>query len=234
MLPLGGGSSAPPGSILTFLFTLAHAVLAPAKPSDAAVNAVYAGSSALLSRVSFIAGSPSEAADLLRAGALTARSAVILSASKASASADGSDNLNDDTDVIVATATLYKLNPELHVVRKGGGGGGGERKAAIAGPGFFVSTRLHFPFPRPIPRLASSCTAPTRPLSRLVAPSLSLLHPTSPAPSLTPPSPLLALLPSGSPAAARSTTRSAPPSSTSSRSARRHARWAPLAMGEWH
>ena len=89
------------------------------------VNAVYAGSSALLSRVSFIAGSPSEAADLLRAGALTARSAVILSASKVSASADGSDNLNDDTDVIVATATLYKLNPELHVVRGRGGGGEG-------------------------------------------------------------------------------------------------------------
>ncbi len=33
------------------------------------------------------------------------------------ASADGSDNLSDDTDAIVATATMYRLNPNLHVVR---------------------------------------------------------------------------------------------------------------------
>ena len=33
-----------------------------------------------------------------------------------SASVDGGDNLNDDTDAIVATATIFKLNPSLHVV----------------------------------------------------------------------------------------------------------------------
>ena len=92
------------------------AVLAPSKPADAAVNAMYAGSSSLLSRVTFVSGSPSEAVDLLRAGVLTARSAVVLNASKVSASADGSDNLNDDTDAIVATSTIFRLNPSLHVV----------------------------------------------------------------------------------------------------------------------
>lgn len=91
-------------------------ILAPAKPADAAMNALYPGSSALLSRCTFLTGNPSEAQDLIRAGVMSARAAVVLNGSKASSSADGSDNLSDDTDAIVTTATIVKLNPALYVI----------------------------------------------------------------------------------------------------------------------
>jgi hypothetical protein len=88
-------------------------VLAAAKPSDAALNAMYPGSSKLLARVTFLAGSPSEAGDLIRAGVMTARAAVVLTASKSSGQ---DDNLADDSDAIVTSSTLFKLNPGLHVI----------------------------------------------------------------------------------------------------------------------
>jgi len=91
-------------------------VLAPAKPSDAALNSMYPGSARLLGRVTYLAGSPSEAADLLRAGVLTARAAVVLTTSKPTITADGSDNLSDDSDAIVTAAVIAKLNPGLHVI----------------------------------------------------------------------------------------------------------------------
>ena len=47
---------------------------------------------------------------------MTARAAVILTSSKPAASADGSDNLSDDTDAIVTASTIYKLNPSLHLI----------------------------------------------------------------------------------------------------------------------
>lgn len=87
-------------------------VLAPAKPSDAALNAMYPGSAKLLARVTFLAGSPSEAGDLIRAGVMTARAAVVLTSAKSS----GDDNLADDSDAIVTSSTLFKLNPGLHVI----------------------------------------------------------------------------------------------------------------------
>lgn len=69
-----------------------------------------------MSRVTFLTGSPSEASELLRAGVLTARAAVVLSGTgKPAASADGGDNLSDDTDAIVTASTVVKLNPSLHV-----------------------------------------------------------------------------------------------------------------------
>lgn len=91
-------------------------VLAPSKPSDASLNAMYPGSATLLSRVTFIAGNPAEAGDLLRAGVQTARAAVILTGSKASASPDGGDNLTDDCDAIVTASVIGKLAPGLHIV----------------------------------------------------------------------------------------------------------------------
>jgi hypothetical protein len=91
-------------------------VLAAAKPTDAAANAMYQGSSVLLNKVTFIVGNPAEASDLLKAGVMTARAAIILTASKPTASADGSDNLSDDTDAIVTSSIIGKLNPGLHIV----------------------------------------------------------------------------------------------------------------------
>ena len=77
---------------------------------------MYSGSSSLLSSVTFMIGSPSDPSDLLRAGVMHAASAVILTQSKATVSADGADNLSDDTEAIMATAVMHKLNPGLHVV----------------------------------------------------------------------------------------------------------------------
>lgn len=91
-------------------------ILAPAKPADASINACYPGSSRLLSKVTFISGSPSDAGDLLKAGIMTARTCLILTQSKATVTADGSDNLSDDTEAIMATAVTTKLNPALHVI----------------------------------------------------------------------------------------------------------------------
>jgi hypothetical protein len=92
-------------------------VLAPGKPSEANMNAMYSGSAYLFSRVTFMTGSPSEATDLLKAGVMTARSAIILAANNGKASGgDGPDNLADDTDAVLTTATVCKLNPTLHVV----------------------------------------------------------------------------------------------------------------------
>ncbi|RYG41435.1 hypothetical protein EON68_03095, partial [archaeon] len=70
----------------------------------------------MLARTTFIKGSPAEAADLLKAGVMTARGAVVLTSSKPTVTADGSDNLSDDTDAIVTTAIISKLNPGLHVI----------------------------------------------------------------------------------------------------------------------
>jgi len=90
-------------------------VLAAAKPTDAAMNAMYAGSSLLLSRVTFLTGSPGDTAELVRAGVMGAKCAVVLTQAKPSVSADGSDNLSDDTEAIMTTAMLHKLNPSLHI-----------------------------------------------------------------------------------------------------------------------
>jgi len=91
-------------------------ILAAAKPADGAINAMYAGSSRLLNKVTFITGNPADASELLKAGAATARAAIVLTQSKPAASADGSDNLSDDTEAIMITATLSKLAPSLHVI----------------------------------------------------------------------------------------------------------------------
>jgi hypothetical protein len=91
-------------------------VLAPSKPPEGALNAFYAGAGALLGAVTFLAGSPADPSDLLRAGVLGARAAVVLTQNKAAASADGADNLSDDTEAILVTSVIHKLNPVLHVV----------------------------------------------------------------------------------------------------------------------
>lgn len=91
-------------------------ILAAAKPADGAINAMYAGSARLLNKVTFITGNPADASELLKAGAATARAAIVLTQSKPAASADGSDNLSDDTEAIMITATLSKLAPSLHVI----------------------------------------------------------------------------------------------------------------------
>jgi hypothetical protein len=91
-------------------------ILAGAKPADANINAMYPGSARLLSKVTFITGSASDAGDLLKAGVTTARAALVLTQSKPAASADGADNLSDDTEAIMITATLHKLAPLLHVM----------------------------------------------------------------------------------------------------------------------
>jgi hypothetical protein len=84
------------------------------RPSEAAMNAMYAGSSRFLSKVALIAGSPVDMGDLLRAGVETARAAIILSTKKPTAG--GNDNLSDDVDAIVTSSSIYKLNPSLHIM----------------------------------------------------------------------------------------------------------------------
>jgi hypothetical protein len=91
-------------------------VLAASKPSEAAINAMHSGSSALLAKVTFLTGSASDPVDLLKAGIMSARAALVLTLNKPAASADGSDNLSDDTEAIMATAVIHKLNPRLHCV----------------------------------------------------------------------------------------------------------------------
>lgn len=91
-------------------------VLTPTAPAAAALNAMCSGASDLFSRVTFLAGSPADPVDLLRAGVLGARAAIVLTQAKASASADGADNLSDDTETIMITAVIHKLNPSLHIV----------------------------------------------------------------------------------------------------------------------
>jgi hypothetical protein len=90
-------------------------VLAAARPADAAIDAVYSGASRLLAKATFIAGNPADAPDLQRAGVTRARSVLVLTQSKASASADGADNLSDDTEGIMVAATVFKLAPLAHV-----------------------------------------------------------------------------------------------------------------------
>jgi len=91
-------------------------ILASAKPADAAINACYAGASKLLSKVTFITGNPSDATDLIKAGVTTSRAVLILTQSKPAASADGQDNLSDDTEGILITSTVYNIAPLAHVI----------------------------------------------------------------------------------------------------------------------
>jgi len=91
-------------------------ILASAKPADAAINACYAGASRLLSKVTFISGNPSDATDLIKAGVTTSRAVLILTQSKPAASADGQDNLSDDTEGILITSTVYNIAPLAHVI----------------------------------------------------------------------------------------------------------------------
>lgn len=86
------------------------------RPSDAVVNAMHAGSSRWLSRVTWVNGNPNDLSDLLRAGVETARAAVVLSTKRPQANPDGNDNLADDTDAIVVASAIYKLNARLHIV----------------------------------------------------------------------------------------------------------------------
>ena len=122
----GGGSSSSSSSsssggdedacLATLLRAEQLVLLSPAKPAEGVLNAIYAGSGALLGKVTYIAGSPGDPLNLLRAGVMTARAAVILTLNKPAASADGSDNLSDDTEAILATAVMHKLNPRLHCI----------------------------------------------------------------------------------------------------------------------
>jgi voltage-gated potassium channel len=91
-------------------------ILASAKPADAAINACYAGASRLLNKVTFITGNPSDASDLIKAGVTTSRAVLILTQSKPAASADGQDNLSDDTEGILITSTVYNIAPLAHVI----------------------------------------------------------------------------------------------------------------------
>lgn len=90
-------------------------ILAPSLPAEASINAIYAGSAGLLRQVTHIVGSAADPSDLRRAGALTARSAIILTSAKPTVSADGNDNLSDDTEAIMITSVLHAMNPALHV-----------------------------------------------------------------------------------------------------------------------
>ena len=77
---------------------------------------MHTGSAKWLSKVHWMAGSPNDLSDLLRAGVEGARAAIILNTRKPAANADGNDELGDDVDAIVVSSALYKLNPSLHMV----------------------------------------------------------------------------------------------------------------------
>jgi hypothetical protein len=103
------GSNAPP------FRTPQVVVLCPIsdRPSEAAVNALFAGSDKWLHRVEWVNGNPSDMGDLLRAGVESARAAIVLSTRRA---IDGHDNLGDDVEAIVIASSIYKLNPALHIM----------------------------------------------------------------------------------------------------------------------
>jgi len=84
--------------------------------NDNAVNSMYPGSSRLMSKLTWVNGSPSDLGDLLRAGVETARCAIVLSSQKLQANPDGTDNLADDAEAIVIASAIYKLNPRLHIM----------------------------------------------------------------------------------------------------------------------
>jgi hypothetical protein len=86
------------------------------RPSDSAVNSIHANSAKLLSRVTWVNGSPSDLYDLLAAGVETARAAIVLSGRKDSSNPEGNENLADDVDAIVVASAIHKLNPCLHVM----------------------------------------------------------------------------------------------------------------------
>lgn len=86
------------------------------RPNESLMNSKYPGSSALLSKVTWVNGSPTDMSDLLRAGVETARAAIALSTRKLVATADGNDNLSDDVDAIVESSCIYRLNPNLHLM----------------------------------------------------------------------------------------------------------------------
>ena len=94
-------------------------VLCPkAHRPDFATDSKLSGSnSAWLAQVQWIDGSPLALEDLVRAGALAARSAIVL-ANDGGFQGKGaaSSPLLDDVDAISVASGLYKLNPSLHVV----------------------------------------------------------------------------------------------------------------------
>jgi len=87
------------------------------RPDFASDSKLSGFSSSWLAQVQWIDGSPLALEDLVRAGALSARSAIVL-ANDGGFRGGGaaSSPLLDDVDAISVASGLYKLNPNLHVV----------------------------------------------------------------------------------------------------------------------
>jgi hypothetical protein len=99
------------------------------RPSEAEVDAVHSGSAKWLSETHWFDGDPTSPEDLLRAGASSARAAIILStvraadarnAPKPAAPSDDPNapqsELEKDVWAIAAASALYRVNPRLHVI----------------------------------------------------------------------------------------------------------------------
>ena len=103
-------------------------VLCPrgAMPSSEEMDQVHRSSSEGMEGVTVLQGDPTTAADLIRAGARTARAAIVLAPRQERgtlasdpALADGTEDeagLRDDVWGIAAASALYEVNPSLHVV----------------------------------------------------------------------------------------------------------------------
>jgi hypothetical protein len=134
------------------------------RPTEKSMNGMLARSANILSEggATMCHGSPSDMNDLLKAGVLEARAAIVLSTRRTAT--DSNDNLSDDVDALVIASAIYKLNPSLHIMteaRQRGGGGGGA----------LVGWRGGVRSPHPAAQGCRWCTALTRLTCALWAPT---------------------------------------------------------------
>ncbi len=112
-------SAAPGGSNTPAQLHWKVVVLCPNshRPDFASAAKLDGSNSSWLSQVQWIDGSPLALEDLVRAGALAARAAIVLANDGGfRGGGAGSSPLLDDVDAISVASGLYKLNPALHIV----------------------------------------------------------------------------------------------------------------------